>query len=135
MENCLSGADSFLSSQKPSMDFDGIDFPDFRRMIRKLASQGFAEPYGARRYAKKVAVLFLDDNMENLKQAAEEIARLKETHTMVITIGDSDMYTAASFSSRPVNDYIVHVPSYKYLHTAKSTLLQKLCNVLHKDRQ
>ncbi|XP_053405709.1 cartilage matrix protein-like isoform X2 [Mercenaria mercenaria] len=134
LENCLSGADTYLSSQKPSMDFDGIDFPDFRRMIRKLASQGFAEPYGARRYAKKVAVLFLDDNMENLKQASEEIARLHETHTMVITIGDSDMYTAMSFSSRPANDYIVHVPSYKYLHTAKSTLLQKLCKVFVKEK-
>lgn len=132
LENCLTGADTFLSSQKPSMDFDGIDFPDFRRMIQKLASRGFAQSYGARRYAKKVAVLFLDDNMENLKQASREIARLRETHTMVVTIGDLDIFTAASFSSRPANDYIVHIPSYKYLHTAKSTLLQKLCKIFDK---
>lgn len=133
LENCISGADTYLTSQKPAMDFDGIDFPDFRNMIRKLASRGFSEPYGARRYSKKIAVLFLDDNMENLKQASREIARLRETHAMVVTIGDLDMFTAASFSSRPANDYIVHIPSYKYLHTAKSTLLQKLCKIFAKQ--
>lgn len=132
-ENCLSGADTYLSSQKPSIDFDGIDFPDTRRLIRKLASQGFAEPYGARRYAKKIAVMFLDDNMENLKQASQEMVRLRNTHTLVVTIGDLDLFTAASFSSRPANDYIVHIPSYKYLHTAKSTLLQKLCKIFAKE--
>ncbi|KAL4227504.1 hypothetical protein ACF0H5_012948 [Mactra antiquata] len=133
MENCLSSADVYLSGQRVSMDFDGIDFPDSRRMIRKLSSQGFARSYGARDYAKKVAVLFLDDGMENLKQASEEIARLRETHVMVVTIGDTDLFTAASFSSRPANDYIVHIPSYKYLHTAKSTLIQKLCKVFAKQ--
>lgn len=135
LENCLTSADVYLTGQKVSMDFDGILFPDLRRMIRKLAAQGYAQPYGARRFSKKVAVLFIDDEMENLKMAAEEMARLRETHVMVVTIGDMDMLTAASFSSRPANDYIVHIPSYKYLHTAKSTLIQKLCKIFAKTDQ
>ena len=129
MENCLTGADTFLTSQKPALDFDDIHFPDMRRLIRKLASVGFQEQYGARRGSKKVAVLFLDDDIENLKQAANEITRLRDTHTLVVTIGSTDVYTAAAFSSRPANDYIIHVPSYKYLLAAKHTLLQKLCKV------
>ena len=129
-ENCLTGADVYLTSQMPAMDFDQIYFPDFRRMIRKLAVVGFSPQYGARPEARKVAVLFLDDENENLKQAAAEISRLRETHSFVITIGDIDMYTAAQFSSQPLNDYLVHIPSYKYLTTAKTTLLHKLCNVL-----
>ena len=129
-ENCLSGADVYLTSQQPAMDFDQIYFPDFRRMIRKLAAVGFSPQYGARRGAAKVAVLFLDDENENLKQAAAEITRLHETHSFVITIGDIDIRTAAEFSSKPINDYLVHIPSYKYLTTAKTTLLHKLCNAM-----
>lgn len=129
-ENCLTGADVYLTSQQQSMDFDQINFPDFRRMIRKLAAVGFSPQYGARRHATKVAVLFLDDENENLKQAAEEVVRLHETHSFVITVGDVDIHTAAEFSSKPLNDYLVHIPSYKYLPTARTTLLQKLCNVM-----
>ena len=134
-ENCLTGADVYLTSQMPAMDFDQIYFPDFRRMIRKLAVVGFSPQYGARPEARKVAVLFLDDENENLKQAAAEISRLRETHSFVITIGDIDMYTAAQFSSQPLNDYLVHIPSYKYLTTAKTTLLHKLCNVLKQSNK
>ena len=129
-ENCLTGADTYLTSQKPALDFDQIYFPDLRTLIRKLASVGFTQPYGARKYAKRVAVFFLDDDMENLKQASEEIDRLRDTHTLVVTVGSSDLHTAAAFASRPVNDHLVHVPSYKYLQTAKYTLLQKLCKIL-----
>lgn len=129
-ENCLSGADVYLTSQKQSMDFDQIYFPDFRRMIRKLAAVGFSPQYGARREAAKVAVLFLDDDNENLKQAAAEVSRLHETHSFVITVGDIDLHTAAEFSSKPLNDYLVHIPSYKYLQTARTTLLHKLCNAM-----
>lgn len=132
LENCLTRADTYLTSQKQRMDYDDVMFPDLRGLIRRLASTGFAESYGARRYAKKVAVLFLDDDMENLKQAAHEMARLRDTHALVVTIGDADLFTAAEFSSRPANDYIVHIPSYKYLHTAKYTLLQKLCKIFSK---
>ncbi|WAQ98536.1 MATN1-like protein [Mya arenaria] len=135
LENCISNADTYLTSQRQNMDFDEIYFPDFRRMIRRLASQGFAEPYGARRYAKKVAVLFIDDATENLKQAADEIVRLTNTHTFVVAIGDMDVFAAANLASKPANDYIVHIPSYKYLHTAKYTLLQKLCNIFSKPVQ
>ena len=131
MENCLTGADTYLTSQKAALDFDGIYFPDYRRLIRKLASMGFSESYGARRYARKVAVLFLDDTMENLKQASDEIARLHDTHTLVVTIGNSDLHTAAKFATKPTNDYLVNIPSYKYLQTAKYTLLQKLCKIFN----
>mgnify|MGYP007091337127 FL=1 len=132
LENCLTRADTYLTSQKQRLDFDDVSFPDMRGLIRHLASTGFAESYGARRYAKKVAVLFLDDEMENLKQAAHEMARLRDTHVLVVTIGESGLHTALEFSSRPANDYIIHIPSYKYLHTAKYTLLQRLCNIFSK---
>lgn len=134
LENCLTRADTYLTSQSQRLDFDDVNFPDLRGLIRHLASTGFAESYGARRYSKKVAVMFIDDDMENLKQAAHEMARLRDTHVMVVTIGDADLYTAAEFASRPANDYIVHIPSYKYLHTAKHTLIQKLCKIFSKDR-
>ncbi|XP_052279296.1 cartilage matrix protein-like isoform X3 [Dreissena polymorpha] len=129
LENCLSGADTYLTHQKQALDFDDVYFPDLRRMIKRVASVGFAEPYGARRNAKKIAVLFIDDATENLKQAQEEIARLRETHTLVVTIGDTDLSSAAALASSPANDYIVHIPAYSYLHTAKYTLLQKLCKI------
>ena len=129
MENCLTGADTYLTSQKPALDFDEIYFPDMRKMIQKLARIGFSPEYGGRRYSKKVAVLFLDEEMENLKQAAAEIARLKETHSIVLTIGTSELHTAAAFASRPLKDHLIHVPSYKYLSTAKYALLEKLCNI------
>jgi len=133
MENCLSNADRYLTRQVESMDFDDIYFPDFRRLIRHLAAQGFAEPYGARRYAKKVTVLFVDEETENLKQAVDELVRLRDTRVFVVAIGEIDMYTAALLATKPVNDHMVHVPSYKYLHTAKSTLQQKMCRWLSEE--
>ncbi|KAL3865446.1 hypothetical protein ACJMK2_042835 [Sinanodonta woodiana] len=129
-ENCLSRADVRLTNDQRTLSHERVQFPEFRELMRKLVSSGFQRRNGARTDSKKIAVIFLDDDLSNMREAADEIKRLRDADTFVITIGDVDPVVSQRFNSVPMDDYIVHIPSYKYLNTARTTAIHKLCKIL-----
>jgi len=99
-------------------------------MVKRLRTHLFATENGGRDTAKHIAVLFVDDKLDNKDKLIEEArrARCEGIEVFVVAIGDSVVDDElAMLSSSPVARHIIRVTSYEALIHTVPNFLDRFC--------
>lgn len=103
---------------------DGID-----KLLRKVRRHGFDFRHGGRKNAKKIAILFLGEDLNNPTRVVAQAKRTAfKVELFVINIGNKlPKNMLRSVCSKPYDKHLISVPDYEDIPVA----LQKVMNRLH----
>ena len=93
-----------------------------------MRREGFKSGQGARKKAKKVGILMVEDGETNIQQARREAAKAKIMTGMdihIISIGTNETSDLNDLASSP--DFVHSVPRYEDLNQVSSQLRQSIC--------
>ena len=102
-------------------------------LLNRMRTLTFSDARGARRKVKKMAVVVVDRELEDVSMAATEAWRarvMQDIEIFVVSIGKgaSDMQVR-SIASRPWQQHVFHVASYKHL----MMISRKLAAIVNKS--
>ncbi|XP_052796198.1 cartilage matrix protein-like isoform X2 [Mya arenaria] len=128
-DDCPTAGNIPLSSKLTPVDFSEFQLSSYSHMLQKLRRSGFTIEYGGRQGATKLAVLFIDGNMNGLDYNIINEAKLlkaKNNNVFVVTIGNGDIIS--KIGSEFGQGYHMHVNDYRSLENAGSEFLSQICD-------
>lgn len=127
--NCPIHTDVPLSGTESVKALKALQLSGFGNLLFKLSRDGFSHQNGGRTEAKKIAVLFLDSDSEDLSSAYHASKHLSDTSVFVIYNENTvAMETALQFSLTA--NRMMSYSSYAQLSELQDPFLKKFCSTL-----
>lgn len=99
-------------------------------MLVEVRTKGFRDSNGGRVDSRKVAVVFIHDGIDNLKDLDIEARRLKfkdRVEVFVVYIGKTAPHHVRHIASEPSTDHVIHVTSYTDTELWTQAVLSTMC--------
>ena len=110
----------------------GYADPDFADLVRDLRRTAFRYRNGARKGAKRVAVLIIDGNLDNPLDSLTEAQRMRDkkgVEIYVVSVGtELPQQELMMMCDYPVQKHFYQVNSYDRLEDMRETLVDVLCD-------
>ncbi|KAL8615170.1 hypothetical protein ACOMHN_064302 [Nucella lapillus] len=110
------------------------DTSDFSQLVRDLRTTSFRHRSGARRGAKRVAVMIVDGDLDDPLSTLTEARRMRDkkgVEIYVISVGtQAPQPEMMMMCDYPTKDHFYHVPSYDRLDDMRDKLVGLLCDEL-----
>ncbi|CAC5389271.1 COL6A [Mytilus coruscus] len=111
---------------------NSIEFQGMGPILHNMRKHGFKESHGGRTEARKIAVLFVDEETEKLDFVFEEAAEAKSQgiEVYVVSIGNVDVNVLRKIASEPVGSHVIKVSSYDDVPLLKDDFVNSVCEDL-----
>ncbi|XP_046373560.2 cartilage matrix protein-like isoform X1 [Haliotis rufescens] len=133
-ESCSQTTDIGLSQYNNAHAFKrhlkNVEYKGLQPLIQKLRRYSFKPRYGGRKSSQKIAVIFVDDLLDNPGPTILEARRAKFTNIRVIVVATGNHYDEKQLEqlvTSPASRNVVHVDHYKNIAEAKGRLLYSMC--------
>ncbi|XP_046581537.1 cartilage matrix protein-like [Haliotis rubra] len=133
-ESCSQTPDIGLSQYDNAHAFKrhlkNVEHKGLQPLIQKLRRYSFKSRYGGRKSSQKIAVIFVDDILDNPGPTILEARRAKFTNIRFIVVATGNHYDEKQLEqlvTSPASRNVVHVDHYKNIAEAKGRLLYSMC--------
>ncbi|ESO97406.1 hypothetical protein LOTGIDRAFT_231577 [Lottia gigantea] len=106
---------------------------DITKLLKTMRRNSFRSSQGARKDAKKVAVVVVDGNLEQPLKALREarFARIRGVEVYVVAVGNDKVQKEMEMMcDAPTQQHFLRVENYDQLKTLKTELIDMLCDEL-----
>lgn len=124
---------TYSTKHSIQMAVESMKVMDFHDIIHQMRRKAFEPKNGARKHAKKIAILIIDGSLEEPLKTLKEAQRAKihGVEVFVIQVGDEEpQEEVLMMCDDPTNQHFYKVKDYKELLELKDRLLASLCDEL-----
>ncbi|KAJ8302101.1 hypothetical protein KUTeg_021088 [Tegillarca granosa] len=123
---------SFEENEKlphPNKYLEEPKLHSFNNIVKELRHTSFLTENGGRDWSRHVAVLFIDEETENLDAIMEEAkyAKLNDIELFIVNIGNSNKNVLDNIASSPPKKHVWNVNSYQELNTLEAKFAETFC--------
>lgn len=108
---------------------NSIEYRGLAPVIHNMRKHAFSQSHGGRDEAKKIAVLFVDEDTDKLDFIIKEAEETKKQgiEVFVVSIGQVDISALRKIASEPVGSHVIKVSSYKDIPMLKEDFINSVC--------
>lgn len=106
-----------------------IEFQGLSPVIHNMRKHGFKQSHGGRIEARKIAILFLDEDTEKLDFVINEAIKAKkqDIEVYVVCVGNVDIEAVRQIASEPIGRHVIKVSSYKDVPMLREDFVNSVC--------
>lgn len=106
-----------------------IEFQGLSPVIQNMRKHGFKPSHGGRIEARKIVILFLDEDTEKLDFVINEAieAKKQDIEVYVVCVGNVDTEAVRQIASEPIGRHVIKVSSYKDVPMLKEDFVNSVC--------
>lgn len=106
-----------------------IEFQGLSPVIHNMREHGFKQSHGGRIEARKIAILFLDEDTEKLDFVINEAIKAKkqDIEVYVVCVGNVDIEAVRQIASEPIGRHVIKVSSYKDVPMLREDFVNSVC--------
>ncbi|VDI08206.1 matrilin-1-like [Mytilus galloprovincialis] len=124
--------DDYIQKDELMGAINSIEFQGMGPILHNMRKHGFKESHGGRTEARKIAVLFVDEETEKLDFVFQEAAEAKSQgiEVYVVSIGNVNVDVLRKIASEPVGSHVIKVSSYDDVPLLKEDFVNSVCEDL-----